>query len=151
MKIILEYQQKWLFIDTLINAESAWRIPPQYSTQGRVTRLRSINLMTRLPLGLGYKALVFASITNLELGPRFARIWCWKLSMSEPKKLFLILQKQNNYCCVCSMMNLVLVGIWFHVKYFCLSAGCVNLENQIRDKKSGKWMVTWQGGPTDVV
>ena len=37
---------------------------------------------TRLQLGLGYKALVFPSMTNLELGPRLAGIWLLCLSLS---------------------------------------------------------------------
>ena len=38
------------------------------------TQPQSINFMTGLPLGLGYRALVFASKTNLELGSRFAEV-----------------------------------------------------------------------------
>ena len=37
------------------------------------TQPRSINFMTRLWLGLGYRALEFTSTMNLELGPWFAK------------------------------------------------------------------------------
>ena len=45
---------------------------PRYLTQPQ-----SINFMTPLWLGLGYRALVFASKTNLNLGPQFAKVW-WR-------------------------------------------------------------------------
>ena len=52
---------------------------PQYSTwyatQDRVTRPRFFNFAIRLWLDLGYKALIFASMTILESGPCFADIW----------------------------------------------------------------------------
>ena len=44
-------------------------------TQGRVTRPRFFNFAIRLRLDSGYKALIFASMTNLESGPLFADIW----------------------------------------------------------------------------
>ena len=54
--------------------------------------------MTQLQLGLGYKALVFASTMNLELGPRFAKILravfypalakLGKLNVSQSAKVF---------------------------------------------------------------
>ena len=53
------------------------RLITQYSTWGWVTRPRSINFTFWLQLNLGHRLLVFASTTNLELGPRFADI-CWK-------------------------------------------------------------------------
>ena len=40
-------------------------------------RPRFFNFAIRLRLDLGYKALIFASTTNLESGPRFADIW-WR-------------------------------------------------------------------------
>ena len=43
-----------------------WERAVRYSTQGRVTQPRTINFMTGLQLGLGYKALVFALTMNLE-------------------------------------------------------------------------------------
>ena len=46
-----------------------------YSTRGLVTRPRFFKFAIRLRPDLGYKALIFASTTNVELGPRFADIW----------------------------------------------------------------------------
>ena len=67
------------------------RVKPKYSystqyltrdmDRGRVTGPWSINFMTPLRLGLGYKALVFPSTTNLKSGPRFAEIWIFLLVM----------------------------------------------------------------------
>ena len=54
----------------------------QYLTWGRVTWPRSIKFTIRLRLDLGHGHLVFASTTNLESRPRFAKIWqlmIWKI------------------------------------------------------------------------
>ena len=45
---------------------------PRYSTRGWVIRPGSINFTVWLRLDLGHRLLVFASLTNLKLGPRFA-------------------------------------------------------------------------------
>ena len=50
------------------------RYSTQCSTRGRVTRPQFFNFEIRLRLDLGYKALIFASTTNLKLGPRFTDI-----------------------------------------------------------------------------
>ena len=47
----------------------------QDSPQGQVTRVRSINFMTRLLLDLDIRGLIIASRTNLESRPRFAKVW----------------------------------------------------------------------------
>ena len=47
----------------------------RYSTRGQVTRPRSIKFSIRLWLDLGHGHLVFASTTNLESGPCFAKIF----------------------------------------------------------------------------
>ena len=66
-RINLSYSRFWPFMGH----------SQQYSTRGRVTHVRSIKFMTRLRtrLGLGLNLAKFASSTNVESGPRFARIW----------------------------------------------------------------------------
>ena len=66
-RINLSYSRFWPFMGH----------SQQYSTRGRVTHVRSIKFMTRLRtrLGLGLDLAIFASSTNVESGPRFARIW----------------------------------------------------------------------------
>ena len=44
-------------------------------TSGRVIWPEFLNFPIRFRLDLGYKALIFASTTNLESGSRFADIW----------------------------------------------------------------------------
>ena len=63
---------QWLdLISTWIAINSTCALP-----RLRVTGVRTINFMTWLCLGLGLDHVLFASSTNVESGPRFAKI-CW--------------------------------------------------------------------------
>ena len=61
-------------VKTRLITQYSPRYSTRYLTRDRVTRPRFFNFAIRLRLDLGYKALIFASTTNLESVPRFADI-----------------------------------------------------------------------------
>ena len=63
------------------------RYSTRYSTRGRVTLPQSNNFTIRLRLDLGHQLLVFASMTNLELGPCLANTWVSYLYVTRIKTL----------------------------------------------------------------
>ena len=60
--------------------------------QGLIIQPRTIHFLLCLLFDLSYRCLLFASATNLELGPRFARIW------KVAKRVVVLATKPSRYC-----------------------------------------------------
>ena len=85
---------------------------PRYSTKTRrYGKYSCMNLWKKTPirlrLDLGYKALIFASTTNLKSGPRFWRVvyLLWQPGFSFFFQLMFILSYGNLVTCVCRFLR----------------------------------------------